>query len=119
MKNRTQQAEAAPASGQHTALPWSLTDVVVYDDDTGKHAREQLVNEHGRAGLLLTHDGSEEGYANAEMVKVAVNSHAALLEALRQIAEMAEGRSRVNMPDGTSLALFARAAIAQAEGRVS
>lgn len=118
MKSK-QQAEAAPASGQHTPGPWRLAFNNAADGWTVEAGHNDYI---GHTAAFTPRPGSnertlsrDEAEANARLIA----SAPALLDALREIAEMAENRSRVNMPDGTSLALFARAAIAQAEGRVA
>ena len=109
MKQNQNKANTAPAiAGGHTPTPWLLSDGLAYADTTGKHVRQQLIGPGSWAALLLMHDGSEEGYANAELAKVAVNSHAALVAALLQIA--ADDRA----PSG--IVAIARAALAQVDG---
>lgn len=63
---------------------------------------EQICNEEDVGAIMLEHDGSPEGNANAALVVRAVNAHDALVEAVREAdrilwmagayAELSKGR---------------------------
>lgn len=76
---------------------------------------EQLVTDRGVGFMLIQHDGSPEGCANAEFIVRAVNSHDGMTVALEAIAAwlIAPATSQANIDYFRNMAL---AALAKAKG---
>lgn len=88
-----QQADVAPAQcGQHISLPWKAEDLVV----TAHDGLISVCEVHDHSDTSMEHT-EQEAQANAAFIVRACNAHDQLVEALTDIAGMAEtGRESVN-----------------------
>lgn len=98
----------------HTPTPWTLNK---YDEPAGPHGDNIRVK-----GFALT--SSDEARANSALIVRAVNSHEALVEALRKAEQLASVASDWNLPeveiDGQMVSIYVlmaefRAALSTAE----
>jgi len=97
MKSNKMNAEFAPAkSGQPTPTPWYIASAVPGNVlkvcvGQGRVICEVMGLEHVGGGKYLP---SAEAKGNAELIALAVNSHAALVEALRKCKAAVEDSSK-------------------------
>lgn len=108
---KTENMTAAPTA--HTPIPWSIS-----------ADGQRIISADGESVIADVHGAAcadQEGAANARMIVRAVNSHAELLAALREIADHSVDGPRDEWAEAVGYSVvkdIARAAIARAESRI-